>query len=396
MREPVAAALWLNFVMLLATLSLLSVPVMAPVIAADLGLSPAFLGTYTAALWACSMITSVCAGGVIGRFGALRTSQGVLLACATALGFAGFFGSVWALVPAAILIGCAQGLETPASSAMLARLTPQGEQTFIFSLKQTGTQIGGMLAGVAFPLALAVMSWQSALLCAMAVLLVAMFALESPRRRFEPARQKQGLAPALGLREACVLLLRDGRLMRLAILSFSFVAVQVCLNTFLVAYLVAERHLPIAVAGPLLAAAQVGGLAGRLVWGLVSGRYIRASYLLGALGVGMLLCCALIGLYGTVMPVAALGLLAFLFGLTASGWNGIHLAEISHLVPPQDVGRMIGVIFIIGTCGIVLGPIVFSAIATRVSFATAYVVTSGWAVIGLLTLVWPAGKRTGR
>lgn len=396
MREPVAAALWLNFVMLLATLSLLSVPVMAPVIAADLGLSPTFLGTYIAALWASSMITSVTAGSLIARYGAMRVSQGVLLGCAAALGCAGFFGTVWALVPAAILIGCAQGAETPASSALLARITPRAQQTIIFSLKQTGTQLGGMIAGVAFPLALAVMSWQAALLTSMAVLVLAAISLEGPRRRFDHARGSHGHAASVGFRQACTLLLNDGRLMRLAILAFSFVAVQVCLNTFLVAYLVAERHLPIAVAGPLLAAAQVGGLAGRLVWGLVSGRYVRASHLLGALGVGMLVCSAAIGLYGTVMPVAALGLLAFLFGLTASGWNGIHLAEISHILPPQDVGRMIGVIFIIGTCGIVLGPLVFSAIATRVSFATAYVVTSGWALIGLITLVWPAKKSAVR
>ena len=382
--------------MLLATLSLLSVPVMAPVIAADLGLSPAFLGTYIAALWAASMITSVTVGSLISRFGAMRVSQGVLLGCAAAVGCAGLFGTVWALVPAAILIGCSQGAETPASSALLARITPREQQTFIFSLKQTGTQLGGMIAGVAFPLALAVMSWQAALLASMAVLVIAAIALEGPRRRFDHARASQGHASSLSFRQACLLLLKDGRLMRLAILAFSFVAVQVCLNTFLVAYLVAECHLPLSVAGPLLAAAQVGGLAGRLVWGLVSGRYIRASYLLGALGVGMLLCSALIGLFGTVMPVAALGLLAFLFGLTASGWNGIHLAEISHILPPQDVGRMIGVIFIIGTCGIVLGPLVFSAIATRVSFATAYVVTAGWALIGLITLVWPAKKSAAR
>ena len=121
-----------------------------------------------------------------------------------------------------------------------------------------------MLAGIVFPLALAVMSWRAALLCAMAVLLVAMISLERPRRRFEHTRPVQGHAAGMSFRQACARMVEDGRLMRLAILAFSFVAVQVCLNTFLVAYLVAERHLPITVAGPLLAAAQVGGLAGQI------------------------------------------------------------------------------------------------------------------------------------
>lgn len=393
MREPLVAALWLNLVMLLATVSLLSIPVMAPAIAADLGMSPAFLGTYTAAVWTASLITSTSAGHLIGRFGSLRVSQGVLVSCAAGLGIAGFADSAWALVPAAILLGFGQGAETPASSSVLARITPREQQTFVFSFKQTGTQIGGMLAGISFPVALALMGWRGALFGAMAILLVAAAALEGPRRRIDKHRSAPGHVAGLSFRQAYVRLFTDSRLLRLAVMSLAFVAVQVCLNTFLVAYLVAERGLSIALAGSILAAAQVGGLIGRLGWGLVSGRYVRAIPLLNALGVGMLACGLLLGAFGVDMPVLALAVLAFLFGVTAAGWNGIHLAEISHLVPPQDVARIIGATFLIGTLGVIIGPLLFSAIASATSFATAYLISSGWALMGLLALAWPARRR---
>ena len=395
LREHVSAALWLNLVMLLSSVSMLAVPVMAPAIAADLGLSPAFLGTYTAAVWAASLFTSASAGHLIGRFGAIRVSQGVLVACAAGLGIAGFGGSVWALIPAALLIGLGHGAEPPASSSVLARITPHNQQTFIFSFKQTGTQIGGMLSGIAFPLALALMGWRGALIAAMAILLAAAAALEGPRRRIERSRAGTGLAAGLSFLQAIRRLLEDGRLLRMSIMSFSFVAIQICLNTFLVAFLVAERGLSIAVAGSILASAQIGGLVGRLAFGLVSGRYIGAMRLLGALGAGMLGCAALLGLYGTVMPVLAIGALVFLFGVTASGWNGVHLAEIARLVPAQDVARVIGATFLLGTCGIILGPLVFSAIASSASFATAYLIASTWALLGMLAVAWPARRRTG-
>ena len=52
----------------------------------------------TTALWAASMITSVCGRHLIARFGALRMSQTVLLGCAVSLGCVGAFGTVWALL----------------------------------------------------------------------------------------------------------------------------------------------------------------------------------------------------------------------------------------------------------------------------------------------------------
>ena len=58
------------------------------------------------------------------------------------------------------LIGVACAIETPASSDILARVTPAAHRTFIFSLKQTGVQVGGMLAGVAYPAALPALGWR--------------------------------------------------------------------------------------------------------------------------------------------------------------------------------------------------------------------------------------------
>src|SRR3974390_1721385 len=91
MRTAFAAAAWLNVVMILLGLCVLAVPAMAPAIAADLGVATELVGLYTALMWSASVATSVAAGALIRRHGALRVAQACLVAGAAGalLGSAG-------------------------------------------------------------------------------------------------------------------------------------------------------------------------------------------------------------------------------------------------------------------------------------------------------------------
>jgi len=129
MRDALAVASWLNGVMVLLAMGISAVPVMAPAIAADLGLSTKLVGTYTALLWGASVLTSILVGRLVARFGALRVLQLTLLMCATGLVLGGV-GPALFLALTAVLIGLGQGAETPAGSALLVRITrPPGSTT---------------------------------------------------------------------------------------------------------------------------------------------------------------------------------------------------------------------------------------------------------------------------
>ena len=181
----------------------------------------------------------------------------------------------------------------------------------------------------------------------------------------------------------------DARLRRLTLAALAFVSAQVCFNAFLVSFLVGERALSLAVAGSVLAIGQLGGLIGRIVWGAVSGRWMPPRTLLLSLGVVMTLGLAVLGGIGVHLPMALLGIVSFVVGLTVSGWNGVFLAEVARLAPAGEVGRFTGATFVISGSGLVAGPLIFGLIAAHSSFAGAFVVAALWTLAGIAVLAWP-------
>ena len=393
MRDSIIAALWLNLVMALTMAGFFAVPVMAPVIAADLGVDTTLLGTFQAILWGSSLVTTLAAGNLVARFGAVRVAQLCLLLCALGLG-AGSVGALPLLALSAVLIGLGIGAETPSSSYLLARITPLAHQPLIFSFKQTGLQVGGIIAGFLFPLLVPSIGWRGSMIAMVSLIAVAMLFLEAPRRRFDEARVPRPAPGGATVWQAIAHVCRDPGLLRLGIASFAFVATQVSVNAFLVSYLVAEIHFTLALAGTMIAAVQAGGLIGRLLWGAISGRVSGAQPLLAALGAGIAACAFAIGSAAPMLSANALMALCFFTGLTANGWNGVFLAEVARRSPRDQVGRVTGAIFIFGTAGLMLGPLAFSTLAAYAGFASAYVMMSLWSVLGVAFLLpWRRAAR---
>ena len=296
-------------------------------------------------------------------------------------------GALSLLALSAVLIGLGIGAETPSSSYLLARITPLAHQPFIFSFKQTGLQVGGIIAGFVFPLLVPLIGWRGTLIAMVALFAIAMLLLEVPRRRFDDARVPRAAGSSATVWQAIAYVCRDPGLLRLGIASFAFVATQVSVNAFLVSYLVGEIHFTLALAGSMIAAVQAGGLIGRLLWGALSGRVIGARPLLAALGAGIAACAFALGGVAPVLPTYALLALCFCTGLTANGWNGVFLAEVARRSPRDEVGRVTGAIFIFGTAGLMLGPLAFSTFAAYAGFASGYVMMSLWSALGVAALL---------
>ena len=69
----------------MASMALLTLPVMAPVAAKDLAVSPALVGLYIAISYGGALMSTLLAGAVVARWGAIRVSQISLLLCALGL-----------------------------------------------------------------------------------------------------------------------------------------------------------------------------------------------------------------------------------------------------------------------------------------------------------------------
>src|ERR1700722_10900816 len=68
------------------------------------------------------------------------------------------------VILAALILGLGYGPVTPASSHILVRQSPVGRRALIFSIKQTGVPLGGVLAGIIVPILVLSLGWRASAL----------------------------------------------------------------------------------------------------------------------------------------------------------------------------------------------------------------------------------------
>ena len=227
------------------------------------------------------------------RIGPIRASQVALLVSACGLLLIST-PSVPLAALGAWVVGLGYGPITPASSQMLSRTTDARHYALVFSIKQTGVPLGGVIAGLMVPpLALygGAMGalWGVAALCALAAFSAAPLAGELDRERDAGSpwpRPAQMLEPVRFVATHAVL-------RSVAMVSFVFSMVQVSLTSYMVSLLTGDLRWALAAAGAALAASQVAGVVGRIAWGFVADRWLGPRRMLLGLALGMT-CCALL------------------------------------------------------------------------------------------------------
>jgi MFS family permease len=360
--------------------------VLAPMIAPAFGVSPKLVGVFVGLVYAGSMAAGLAAGGVIGRFGAIRVSQACVLLCAAGLALLPV-AAPWPLAIAlgglaAIIVGLGYGPITPASSQVLARTAPPSRMALTFSIKQTGVPAGAALAGALLPALALATDWRVALAAVAIGGVVVALAAQSVRADFDHERDR---TRAISLRESFGLLRQvfaDRALAELTLLSFFYSATQVSLTSFLVVYLAEQLGRPLVVAGAALSVATLAGVAGRIFWGHVADRTRSPRAVLAGLGIGAGLCSLATAAWPSSVPLWPLFVVLALFGATAIGWNGVMLAEVARRSPPGRAGAITGATSFVTFAGVVCGPSAFSLLA---SAAGSY--RAGFVAIGLGSLL---------
>lgn len=366
--------------------NLFAVPVVAPHAAAQLGVAPSWMGLYSAMVFGCAVLSSLAAGGAVRRWGAMRTSQ-LCLVLGAAAALAGS-RSLTLIALGAVALGLAFGPETPAASHLLARVTTPRNRPLVFSVKQTGLQLGGIGAGLLFPPMLNLFSWETLLIAAGAVSLVAAATLEPLHRRYDTDRDPRTKLRVAALGQSLRIVGGSANGLReLAIAGFCFSALQQCLNTFLVVHLVRNLGQPLAVAGVALAIAQVAGVVTRVGVGVVADCLLTTRSLLVVLGGTMTL--AALGLVAAQADWshAAIFVVCALFGLSATGWQGIYLAEVARLAPANRASDATGGIVAASYGGLVFGPLMFGVmVGAGLDYGLGYVAMAILSALGTYAL----------
>ena len=375
----------------LVAMALITVPVLAPVLAQDLGLSSAYVGIYVGVVYAAAMVASLSAGAAVARFGAIRVSQMGLLLCACGIALS-TLGSLPAMALGAVLVGLGYGPVTPASSHLLARTTPADRLSLVFSIKQTGVPLGGVLAGALVP-PLLVLGWRGALLAVAAANIACIFVAQPLRSALDADRDPHRPLVPGNLAQPIRMVLAHPPLRLLAGCSFLFSIAQLSLTTYLVTYLHDVLAYGLVAAGLALSVSQAAGVVGRVLWGYVSDRWLGARRMLTALEAMVAVCALLTAALQASMPGLLVLVVLALFGASAIGWNGVYLAEVAREAPPGQASIATGGTLAITFLGVVMGPPAFGALSAATgSYRIGFVAVAGALVLCLIALLRPLRK----
>jgi MFS family permease len=329
--------------------------------AADLGVKSSSIGIYMAVLYIVGMLAGLGAGSFLARYGVIRTCQVALLAAALGLGLGGIATIWWVAVAGAALIGMGMGPLNPASSRILARHSPAQWQPFVFSIKQTGTPMGGMLAGLLLPPLMALYDWRIAVIAMAAVPLLTLLAIQLIRNDLDDDRDPTFRISLAGVADSLRVIVTSRPLASLAAAGYFYTFTQMSILAFMVIYLEEANGLSTAFAGGIFAIIHGSAIPARIFWGAVAGRLLSSWVLLGLIGVVMSASIAAMSFFTPAWPFWLTALVAVMLGASTNGVLGLLLSEFARLAPAGKVGEVVGGGQFFLFFGIVSGPPVFGA-----------------------------------
>jgi MFS family permease len=296
-----------------------------------------------------------------------------------------------------LLIGFGYAPSTPAGSDVLQRFAPKRHRTLLFSIKQAGVPLGGVVAGVILP-PLAVIDWRFAILASIAVALLVTAAIQPLRARVDRDRSRtQDLSLGTFLAPENLLmplhaLRMSPRIPPLILASICLAAAQGASFAFLVTFFV-SIGLDLTAAGALFAIVQVTGIFGRILFGGLADRIGSATAMLVACAVSSAVTTAIYAYAAPDWPYWWLVLLAAASGITISSWNGLMLAEVAAAVPFARVAEATSGTTLLVFLGYIVGPIGFSLLLDATSYRSAFLFLSVLTAFGAAVLLKAARRQ---
>jgi sugar phosphate permease len=149
-------------------------------------------------------------------------------------------------------------------------------------------------------------------------------------------------------------------------------------------------ELPLVVAAKYLVATQVSGVAGRVLFGLLSDRVFggQRRIVLAIAGVGSIACALLLSGAAPGAGPRLLVPLAAGIGFFGVGWNGVQHTLMAELAGPRAAGTAVGLGLAISSLGVTVCPPVFGLVVERVGgYGFAWGALAAGMAVALLLLI---------
>ena len=360
-----------------AAMFVTGLPVLAPTLQDELGLSLGEIGVLLAAAWVGSTLTLLPWGLAADRYGERVVLALGLASCAAFLVMAAWAEGYWMLFLLLALAGAAGASVNSASGRAVMHWFGPSERGLALGIRQSAVPAGGLVGALAVPpLAAAGGSTLALLFLAGFCVLGALTGVLVLR----PGEPSDGVEPATIGRT-----LADARLWRLCLGSGVYLYAQLAVIGFAVVFLHEQHGLSPGEAALVVAVSQVLAVVLRIAagrWSDLVGSRVRPLRVVGvAVTASLVVTAALSG--GPLWLL--IGVLALAGGLSMA-WNGLSFAAAAELAGAHRSGAAIGfqqtVLSGIGT----VAPPLFAASVSSTSWGVAFVVAAFVPLAGVLAL----------
>ena len=310
----------------------------------EIGVRPELLASVSSAYFAAFVVVSILAGYLADRVGARVVLMAGCLALLAGALLLGLSARPAALIPAVVAMGLGGGILEGMSSALLVQLYPDRERRAV-NLSQAayclGAIAGPLLMGILLPRGV---DWRIFFL-GVAVLALANLVLYSISRT-EAMGQDQGFSP----KEAATVL-RHWSVAQLCLVLFLYVLAEAALVGFLNIYLFQFSSAPESVAIQSIAYFWAAMLLGRLLCGLLPGRWSDRGLIFTTMALGAAAVAASLLAVDWRYALACFVASAFLMG---GAWpTTVALTGARHR---RRASTVVGVTVAIGALGCVVAP----------------------------------------
>ncbi len=390
---PVVALLIGLIVQTLVTMAAYSIPAAAPAIASELKIAGEWVGIFIAIVYGVGMFSAVMSPSFIHRYGAVRVSQFILLAGVAMILASSLGGTVVALGAGAVLLGAGYGATAPTSSHLLMKRTPAPVRNLVFSIRQIGVPLGGVLSGLIVPPLVLAFSWQTAIGAQLIPVLLMLAILQWLRPTYDADRN-----PAFEMRSAGVIgplrLIKTNPALRvLAAVCFFYAGAQLCFIAYMSVHLTSRADFGLVAAGQMLAAYQISGVISRPIWGVIADRWIAARTMLIAMGFVMATMAVMAGMFSPEWSHLSILMVAIVAGATASGYTGLAFAEFGRLGGVDRAAEAAGLGAFAQLAGVMVLPTLFGLLVLVSGYELAYGAIGFFAAVSAIFLASARGVK---
>jgi len=374
--------------------------VAAPFILAEFHFSPAVWGVILSAFFWTYSPFALLGGLMVDRVGVRRAYLVCMLGWSLTIPLTASAWNAASFIAARLLFGAGEGPQAPISTKLTANWFPRRQTSTMLNLAQAGTTVGPIIATPLIVWACTAHGWRTTfvVLGAFGVLWCAVWWFlardrpadhprvdEAERAYITADHESAEDSSEAGARPRFGTLLRDRRIVALAVAFFAYSWVLFMFMTWYPQYLVDARGVAESQLGGIATIPWVAATAGLVVGGLVADRLIRRARSFVTPRKWMIVgCLVAVGVCFGPSPLVSsptVGLVlvcvATFFLLASYQYQALVVA----LVPRHYTGRMAGVIQMCSTLAGILAPIVTGAV---VQATGSY--TSAFVLAGILTL----------